>query len=61
MNFCKKENNMASQQLAINNSRDLFEFLKNKWDEETLKKQTILQDNETYNLEISNEGNKAEN
>lgn len=52
---------MTSQQIAINNSRELFEFFKNKWDEETLKKQTILQDNETYNLEISNEGNKTEN
>lgn len=43
---------MNSLELSIKNSEELIEFFKDKWDEETLKKQRELLELAKYNLSL---------
>lgn len=42
----------SSLELAIENGEELIEFFKDKWDEETLKKQLELHELSKYNLSL---------
>lgn len=42
----------SSLELAIENGRELIEFLKDKWSEEELNKQLYLQELAEYNLSL---------
>ena len=42
----------CSLQKSIDNGRELIELFKDKWDEETLKKQLYLQELSEYNLSL---------
>lgn len=48
----RKINEKSSLEIAIENGRELIEFFKDKWDEETLKKQLYLQELSEYNLSL---------
>lgn len=43
---------MSSLELSIKNSKELIEFFKDKWDEETLNKQRELLELANYNLSL---------
>lgn len=47
----------SSLEIAIENGRELIEFFKDKWDEETLKKQLYLQELSEYNLSLWEDNN----
>ena len=48
----RKIKEKSSLEIAIENGLELIEFFKNKWDEETLKKQLYLQELSEYNLSL---------
>lgn len=48
----RKITEKSSLEIAIENGRELIEFFKDKWDEETLKKQLYLQELSEYNLSL---------
>lgn len=48
----RKIKEKSSLEIAIENGRELIEFFKDKWDEETLKKQLYLQELSEYNLRL---------
>lgn len=47
----------SSLEISIENGRELIEFFKDKWDEETLKKQLYLQELSEYNLRLFEDNN----
>lgn len=53
----RKINEKSSLEIAIENERELIEFFKDKWDEETLKKQLYLQELSEYNLSLWEDNN----
>lgn len=53
----RKIKEKSSLEIAIENGRELIEFFKDKWDEETLKKQLYLQELSEYNLSIWEDNN----
>ena len=53
----RKIKEKSSLELAIENGRELIEFFKDKWDEETLKKQLYLQELSEYNLSLWEDNN----
>ncbi len=48
----RKINEKSSLEIAIENGEELIEYFKDKWDEETLKKQLYLQELSKYNLSL---------
>lgn len=48
----RKINEKSSLAIAIKNGEELIEYFKDKWDEETLKKQLYLQELSKYNLSL---------
>ena len=48
----RKINEKSSLEIAIENDEELIEYFKDKWDEETLKKQLYLQELSEYNFSL---------
>ena len=53
----RKINEKSSLEIAIENGEELIEYFKDKWDEETLKKQLYLQELSEYNLSLWEDNN----
>lgn len=53
----RKINEKSSLEIAIENGEELIEYFKDKWDEETLKKQLYLQELSKYNLSLWEDNN----
>jgi len=53
----RKIKEKSSLEIAIENGEELIEYFKDKWDEETLKKQLYLQELSKYNLSLWEDNN----